>query len=146
MENRKAMKIDRVILPDAGGATLQDQDDIIIWTKFNILLQAVDELTAEHGHAGDATRQLRVVTQECIRRKMFEICVAEREPTDEHLWTWYMVLKQVLKGESEGKWEKVGDVNREYTIVVKALMERGHTMPEQEIDLESLDLLGDIIT
>lgn len=146
MNEKKAMRIDRVILPDVGGETLQDQDDIIIWTKFNVLLQAVDELTAERGHAGDATRQLRVVTQECVRRKMFETCVAEREPTDEHLWTWYMVLKQLLEGESEDKWEKIGDANREYTVVVKALIERGHTMPEQNIDLEALDLLGEIIT
>jgi len=146
MESKEAIRIDRVILPDVGGAALQDQDDIIIWTKFNILLQAVDELTAEHGHAGDASRQLRVVAQECVRRKMFEICVAERKPTNEHLWTWYEVLKQLLAGESEDKWEKVGDANREYTVVVKALMKRGHTMPKQEIDLESLDLLGKIIT
>jgi hypothetical protein len=146
MEDRKAMKVERVILPNHEEETLQDQDDIIIWTKFNILLQAVDELTAEYGHAGDATRQLRIVTQEAVRRGMFEARTTLGEPTDAHLWTWYEVLKQLLVGESEGKWEKIGDTNREYTIVVKALLERGHKMPRQHIDLEALDLLGEIIT
>lgn len=146
MAKRKAMAIHDVKLPMHEGKTLQDQDDIVIWQKFQILLQAVDELTAEFGEAGDATRQLRVVTQECVRRGMFAISVNERKPTDELLWTWYMILKQLLEGERKGAWEEVGDTNREYTIVVKALLERGHTMPEQKIDLEALDLLGEIIT
>lgn len=136
----------KALLPKHEGETLREQDDIIIWTKFNLLLQAVDELTAEFGSAGDATRQLRVVTQEAVRRGMFETRTTEGEPTDEQLWTWYAVLKQLLEGEGKGEWEKIGDTNREYTIVVKALLERGHTMPKQKIDLEALDLLGEIIT
>ena len=143
---KKAIKIDRVILPNHEGKTLADQDDIIIWTKFNILLQAVDELTAEHGHAGDASRQLRLITQEAVRRDMFGISIRDREPTDENLWSWYEVLKQLLAGERKGEWEETEGTDRQYTQVIHALKERGHEMPKQNIDLEALDMLGEIIT
>lgn len=162
---RKALRMDHVLLPKGQGGTLQDQDDIVIWTKFNVLLQGVAELsTQEAGEyvseeelneiiakygtpAGDATRQLRVVTQECVRREMFErrVTLNDEENTDEVLLTWYIVLKQLLEGESEGKWETEGDTNREYTVVVKKLLERGVQMPAQTIELEALDVLGELI-
>ncbi len=163
-DGKRALKVDRVILPHHEGETLQDQDDVIIWRKFQILLQAVEELShqepgeivspekleeiiAKYGTpAGDATRQLRLVTQEAVRRKMFSWSVKNRDPNDDQLFTWYEVLKQLVEGENDGRWDKVGDSNYEYTVIVKALLERGHKMPGQATDLEPLDLLGDIIT
>lgn len=135
---------DKVRLPEDKGKTLADQDDVTIWTKFNILLQAVDELTAEHGHAGDATRQLRVVTQEAVRRDMFGISVRKREPTDEQLWTWYALLKQLIEGVSAKKWEATEGTERQYREVVNAIKERGHEMPKQVIDMKPLDLIGEL--
>lgn len=138
--------VSKVLLPVGEGDTLQELGDIDIWLRFNVLLQGVDELTKERGEAGDATRQLRIVAQECVRRKMFERRVTlSDEVTDEHLWTWYTVLKQMVEGENLGKWEKVGDANREYTIVVKELLARGHTMPAQKIDLEALNVFGELV-
>ncbi len=163
-DGKRALKVERVILPHHEGETLQEQDDIIVWQKFQILLQAVEELShqepgelvtpekleeiiEEYGTpAGDATRQLRVVTQEAVRRKMFSWSVVNRDPADEALWTWYEVLKQLVEGENNLRWEKVGDANHEYTVVVKALLERGHEMPRQETQVDPLLLDGKIIT
>lgn len=124
--------------------TLQSQDDVIIWLKFNVLLQGVEELTAEHGHAGDATRQLRIVTQEAVRRRMFETKVKKADPTDEQLWTWYMVLKQLIEGEAQGKWDPTEGSEDQYRLVIKTLKDRGHTMPAQVVRLEPLELIGEL--
>ena len=137
-------KVEPVRLPEDESKTLQGQDDVIIWTKFNVLLQAVDELTSEHGHAGDATRQLRVVTAEAIRRNMFGISVREREPTDEQLWTWYAVLKQFIEGVNTGEWDPVDSTEDQYRDVIGELKKRGHEMPAQVVRLEPLDLLGEL--
>lgn len=144
MGDKIKMEVERVILPKHEGDTLQDQDDIIIWTKFNICLQAVVELTDEFGDAGDATRQLRVITQEAVRRDLFGTSVREREPTDQQLWTWYEVLKQLLEGERKGDWDETEGTNRQYTETVHALKKQGQQMPAQAIGLEPLDLLGDL--
>lgn len=149
---KKAMQVEKVILPDHEGETLQDQDDIIIWTKFNILLQAVVEVTDEFGSADEhegvanVTSQLRVVTQECVRRNFFEIAINDREPTVELLLTWHEVLKQLLAGEGKGEWEETEGTDRQYTLVIHALKERGYEMPRQNVKLEPLDMLGEIIT
>lgn len=145
-EGQKSMKIDRVVLPDHEGERLEDQDDIVVWTKFNIILQAVAELHDEFGDAGDATRQLRVVVAEVIRRDMFGFSVREREPTDELLWTWYEVIKQFLEGANLGKWPHVEGDNRQYTEVVLALKARGHEMPKQALDVDPLLMIGRAIT
>lgn len=151
MTDKKAMKIERVILPDHEGETLQDQDDIIIWQKYNILLQAASEVIDEFGspeeHEGvkNVTTQLRVLVQECVRRDMFGYSVREREPSIEQLLTWHEVLKQLLKGEVEGTWEETEGTDRQYTEVIHALKARGHEMPRQNVELESLDVLGEII-
>jgi hypothetical protein len=141
----------KVILPKHKGKTLQDQDDIVIWTKFNVVLQAVDELTAEYGHAGDATRQMRIITQEAVRRDLIGISVREREPNDNQLWTWYEVLKQLVEGASQGKWGPVLDAKtgedlgeRQYREVIFELKKRGHTMPSQVVQVEALDMLGEL--
>lgn len=136
--------VEPVRLPEDEGKTLQDQDDVIIWTKFNVLLQAVDELTSEHGHAGDATRQLRVVTAEAIKRDMFGISVRMRDPTDEKLWTWYVVLKAFIEGGNTGQWDPVDSTEDQYREVIVELKKRGHEMPAQVVRLEPLDLLGEL--
>ncbi|MCK4962180.1 MAG: hypothetical protein KAS19_06830 [Anaerolineales bacterium] len=142
--------VEPVRLPQDKSKTLQDQDDAIIWMKFNVLLQGVDELTSEHGHAGDATRQLRVVTAEAIRRNMFGISVREREPTDEQLWTWYAILKQFIEGANTGQWDPVdgttgpGNQEDQYREVIVELKKRGHEMPAQVVRLEPLDLIGEL--
>lgn len=149
-KKRTAMRLERVILPHHEGETLQDQDDIIVWQKFNILLQAAAEVIAEFGspdeHEGvkNVTTQLRVVVQECVRRGFFEIGIKEREPTVELLLTWHETLKQLLAGERKGTWEETEGTDRQYTLVIHALKERGHEMPRQDIKLETLDVLGEL--
>lgn len=139
-------------LPKDSGKTLADQDDVTIWLKFNILLQAVDELTAEYGHAGkdkdgkkSPTTQLRIVTAELLRRDMFGISVREREPTDEQLWTWYEVTKQFIEGVSKKQWDAVEGTEKQYRELIADLKSRGHTMPAQSVQLEALDMLGKLI-
>lgn len=139
-------------LPKDSGKTLADQDDSTIWLKFNILLQAVDELTTEHGHAGKdkdgkkcPTTQLRIVTAELLRRDMFGISVREREPTDEQLWTWYEVTKQFIEGVSKKAWEAVEGTEKQYRELIAELKNRGHTMPAQTVQLEALDMMGTLI-
>lgn len=143
---RKAAKVELVKLPKDDSATLQDQDDAILWQKLQILLQAVDELTAEHGDAGDATRQLRVITQECVRRDMFGFSIREREPGPEQLWTWYELLKQLLEGEVLGAWDKTEGTDKQYAEVISALKKSGETMPQQNVALKELEFTGEIIT
>lgn len=143
--DKRALKVERVLLPDHDEENLSDQDDIVVWTKFNILLQAVDELTQEYGHAGDATRQLRVITEEVIRRNMFSFSVFEREPTDEQLWTWYDVMKQFIEGANNGKWQHIKGDGRQYTEIVKELKARGHEMPKQQTRVDPLLVSGRLI-
>jgi hypothetical protein len=137
-------------LPKDGSKTLEDQNDAILWMKFNVLLQGVDELTKEYGEAGDATRQLRVVTAEIIRRDMFGISVRKRDPSDDQLWTWYTVLKAFIEGCNRKEWDAVdgttgpGSQEEQYRVVILELKKRGHTMPSQVIDMEPLDLIGEL--
>jgi hypothetical protein len=146
----KGKTIEKAILPEHKG-TLREQDDIVIWTKFNIVLQAVNELTIERGRAGDATRQLRVITAEAVRRDMFGFSVREREPEDAQLWTWYEVLKQFTEGANRGAWEHVVNEagesmdEKQYVEVCRALIDRGNEMPKQKIQVDPLDLLGDLV-
>lgn len=119
---------------------LQEQSDMEVWTKYNICLQAVAELTEEHGSAGDATRQLRVLVTEACRRGLFAWSVAQRDPTDDQLWTWYEVLKQLVEG-----WPDTEGARSQYKLVIETLKERGHKMPTQSTDMMPLDMAGDII-
>jgi hypothetical protein len=141
--DKHALRVSQVPSPE--GTTLQDQDDVVIWFKFNILLQAVDELTQEHGHAGDATRQLRVVTAEVIRRSMFSRRLKNEETTPELLFGWYMVLKQFIEGANAGKWEHQENAQTEYVLVIKEIKGRGHAMPNQSVKLKPLDLVGEAV-
>ena len=134
-----------VILGHDRGETLADQEDVTIWKKLQILLQGVAELTAEKGEAGDATRQLRLVVAEAIKRDMFGISVRKREPTDDLLWTWYEILKQFIEGVNAKKWDAVEGSEKQYREVVLALKERGHEMPKQEVRLEPLNLAGKLV-
>jgi hypothetical protein len=136
--------VEKAILPHHEEATLQDQDDVVIWKKFNLLIQAVDELVQEHGHAGDASRQLRVVTAEVLRRDMIGFSVREREPGIEQLRTWYEITKQFIDGANAGKWKHVDGDERQYVEVVKAMLAKGQVMPSQRVGLEPLDLLGEL--
>jgi hypothetical protein len=141
---------EKVILPQSEGATLQDQDDVVIWQKFNILLQAAAEVVAEFGspleHEGVArvTTGLRIVVQEAVRREMFSRSVMLRDPNENQLRTWYEVLKQLVEGDNAGTWERVGDSEAEYRSVVLEMKQRGIEMPAQSITLESLDMQGDL--
>jgi hypothetical protein len=129
--------------------TLQDMSDAEIWQRFNIVLQVNNEAAIETGNPGDAARQLTILSQECVRRDMFGRSVEKREPSKEQLWTWYVVLKQLLEGEQEGLFDNEGNVEetgRQYTMVVKALKELGEEMPAQGIGLEPIPIAGRLIS
>lgn len=112
---------------------LNEQADSAIWFKFNLLLQAVDELTAEHGKAGDATRQLTVLSKEACRRGIFAYKIGEDEVSDDALWTWYEVLKQLIEG-----WPDTKGVIQQYGAVINELKSRGHKMPVQSANMHTL--------
>ena len=120
--------------------TIQQQSDMEIWQKYNIVLQGVAELIEEHGHAGKATRTLRMWASEACRRGLFAWSVAERKPTDDQLWTWYEILKQLVEG-----WPDTEGAGGQYKLVIETLKERGHKMPKQSTDMMPLDMAGDII-
>lgn len=144
------IQVHKVKLPEGEWKTVQDMDDVNIWLRFNIVLQGNAENIAEKGMAGDGTRQLRILTQECVRRKMFERRIEFHEKdgslSDGLLLTWYEILKQLLEGERKGTWETEGDTNREYTLVVKKLIERGVQMEQRAVGLKPLRVDGRLIT
>jgi hypothetical protein len=148
-EEKEKVEIQRAILPEGVWDTVQDFDDVNVWLRFNVVLQGNAENMIEHGKAGDGTRQLRILAQECVRRKMFERRIEYHKTqgtlNEALLLTWYEVLKALLQGENEGKWETEGDTNREYTLVVKELQEMGVQMPGQQTRLDPLDMIGEII-
>jgi len=149
-EPKEKIEIQRAILPEGVWDTVQDMDDVNIWLRFNIVLQGNAENVVEHGEAGDGTRQLRILAQECVRRKMFERRIEYHKMQDTLnealLLTWYEVLGALLRGENEGKWETEGDTNREYTLVIKELQALGTQMPGQRTRLDPLHMIGKIIT
>ncbi len=149
-EPKEKIEIQRAILPEGVWDTVQDMDDVNIWLRFNIVLQGNAENMVEHGEAGDGTRQLRILAQECVRRKMFERRIEYHKMQDTLnealLLTWYEVLGALLRGENEGKWETEGDTNREYTLVIKELQTLGVQMPGQQTRLDPLHMVGKIIT
>lgn len=148
--SKDKLKIEKVKLPMGEWPTLQDVDDINVWLRLNIVLQGCAENIEEFGDAGDGARQLTLLTQECVRRKMFERRIEFHEDegtlTDGLLLTWYEILKQLLRLENDGKYEPQGNTNREYTLVVKKLLERGAQLERQSVGLEPLRIDGRLIT
>jgi hypothetical protein len=149
-ESKGKIEVQRAILPEGVWDTVQDMDDVNIWLRFNIVLQGNAENVVEHGEAGDGTRQLRILAQECVRRKMFERRIEYHKMqgtlNEALLLTWYEVLGALLQGENEGTWETEGDTNREYTLVIKELQALGVQMPGQRTRLDPLHMIGKIIT
>lgn len=116
-----------------GEAKLEDQPDQVIWLKWNLLLQIIDEAARDGKEPGDATRQLRVVTQEVVRRGLMTAEIKQIQ--DGHLMTRYYVMEQLI-----GKYPKSENAQETWRMVIAEMKRRGIKPPDRIVEADALSL------
>lgn len=106
-----------------------------VWLRYNVLLQAVDELTRDHGHAGDASRQLRVISQEMCARKLFLYLIDDIN--ENQLMQRYLILDQLF-----AKWPETTNVEEQWRAVIEEMKSRDMTIPPRVVTVDPLLMAG----
>jgi hypothetical protein len=112
--------------------TLPDDD---IWLRYNILLQAVDELHRDYGHAGDASRQLRIVSQEMSSRGLFLYMIDDLN--DDQIMQRYLILDQLF-----AKWPETPRVEEQWREVIEQMKTRDIAIPPRVVTVDPLLVAG----
>lgn len=116
---------------------LDSQNDLEIWTKYNLALQIVDLAHKDGKDPKDATRQLRVLAQEACLRGLYAYRIANTVIDIGWLKTQYEVLKQVIEG-----WPESEGALSQYQAVVFEMKARGLKPPPQQVGMKAAKVRG----
>lgn len=116
---------------------LDSQNDLEIWTKYNLALQIVDLAHKDEKDPKDATRQLRVLAQEACRRGIFAYRIANTAVDISWLKSQYEVLKQVIEG-----WPESEGALSQYQAVILEMKVRGLKPAPQSVGMKAAKVRG----